>query len=875
MEASVSNLNEERDTATLIQDLGIDVEFSAFSQSLADVLDTRLDDENAFDRFMMFLKREPSYAAKILSVVNSAAYAGKSPITNLRAALTRLGTAATRNFLLSVAITDQLSASKPLLVHSVATAAFARRLSKAAQIGDPEEMLCAGLIHDIGKLVLLRAGKVSAESKTVLGRGGPEILADERAVFGVDHLEAGAYFARLWGLPQIYLDVIQNHHNASAESSWLLRIVSMADEWTQNFYSHDFSKAPNLSRVIEWAQINLGLSRATVLEIIEQVPEDVALLTQHIGGISFDTAELIRTLQRANLALGEVNGMAELLRAQTQQQIRQLGYLQELSSVSSTAVGQRQLCESVVALTSRRLGLRVVSLMLRNATGRLYLESAIGLPTELVGNPLVECSGPVSNWVVANKEGLLLSDVTKSPEFRPSAFADRYSTNSLLSVPIAHGTDVLGVLNVNNKYGDTTFNEDDLSLFETVGRNLGALLHVERERARRERADQRFRSLAAKTPVALVGFDLQGNVWLWNHGAHVLTGIAPSEALGSRIPSVLLPGNNPDLLARWIAEVRDGHSIDREESVLIGPDQELQYILYSVFPLDGNTLGVWSGANITREKVAQLSAQRRSAEIEATQHVLREVLLELQAPSVLSNFVEHLSRATGVEKAAVLLLQEDSDNLYCAAHHGFGPAFRSGEWQGAMQSLVSQSIDGRTLVSNVPLTESQPVKQFLTNFGVRNLASAPIVRQGKVVGVVCVYNRRTGNFEGVDLPVIQDMANVAAIALQVSDTHAERVRSEQLRTVAGMAVTYNHNVNNSLQVIQSEIDLTYLDQDLTPSVRKALMDIESAAQRIAQVNERLRMIIQPSFREYASGVMMVDVGALSGNLGTNPGQTAH
>jgi putative nucleotidyltransferase with HDIG domain/PAS domain S-box-containing protein len=852
--------------------LGIDIEFSVFPPRIAQILEIRLDDESAFDKLHTILQQEPSYAARVLSMANSLMFGSRHEITKLRAALTRLGTATTKNILLGIAVTEHLRHARPLLIHSVATGAFAYRLCHASKVVDAEVALCAGLLHDIGKTVLLQATKIPLHDKEILSRGGADALEDERKKFGTDHAEIGAWFSEKWALPRPFIEVIRDHHSPSPDSDILTRVIAIANEWTQNYYSSDFSSVPDTHKIIAWVETNLGLSREEFLSAAEQTPHDVTALTRDIEDVEFDAGEVIRTLQRANLALGEVNAMAELLRLQTQQQLRQLSFLQELSSVASAMVGQRHICDAAVQITSRKLGMRVVSLLLRNAKGRPYIEAAIGLPPEIIGNPELENGGPIVNWVIANREGLLLTDLTKSSEFGLSAHSRRYTTNSLLSVPVIHGSDVLGVLNLNNKAGDIPFNEEDLSLFETVGRNLGALLHVEQERTRRERADVRFRSLAAKTPLALVGFDLHGTVWLWNHGAHVLTGIAPSEALGTRVPSVLLPNEDADYLARWLSEVRAGRAIDREECVLTGPDKEFQYVLYNVFPLDGNTLAVWSGANITREKVAQLSAQRRSAEIEATQHVLREVLLELQTPNVLASFVDHLTRATGVEKAAVLLYDEDSGRIACAADHGFNGNAALKNWGPALESILGLAIEGRTVLNNVAVSDSAIGKHFLQEFHIRNFAAAPVLRHGKTVGVVCVFNRRHGPFEGVDLPVLQDMANVAAISLQVSDTHSERVRNEQLRTVESMAVTYNHNVNNSLQVIQSEIDLASMNDSLSDSVKQSLADIAAAAMRIAQVNERLRMTIHPPLREYPGGALMFDVGSLGGSAG---GATAH
>jgi HD-like signal output (HDOD) protein len=78
-------------------------------------------------------------------------------------------------------------------------------------------MFMAGLLHDVGKLVL--AANLPQQYEEALQRMQTEGLADwqaEQAVFGTSHAEVGAYLLGLWGLPEPIVEALAFHHSPSA-----------------------------------------------------------------------------------------------------------------------------------------------------------------------------------------------------------------------------------------------------------------------------------------------------------------------------------------------------------------------------------------------------------------------------------------------------------------------------------------------------------------------------------------------------------------------------------------------------------------------------------------------------------------------------------
>lgn len=160
--------------------------------------------------------------AKILQIVNSAMYARRSEISEPGQAVMLLGLNAIQAMVLSLSIfsafdADVLGAQQieQLWDHSVATSRFSRAIAQAQGITghavDP--YLSAGLLHDVGKLVI--ASTDPAEYRRILdltASGEMSLWHVERKVLGCSHAEIGAYLLGIWGLPAAIVEAVAWHH---------------------------------------------------------------------------------------------------------------------------------------------------------------------------------------------------------------------------------------------------------------------------------------------------------------------------------------------------------------------------------------------------------------------------------------------------------------------------------------------------------------------------------------------------------------------------------------------------------------------------------------------------------------------------------------
>ncbi|MFP4192947.1 MAG: GAF domain-containing protein, partial [Candidatus Hydrogenedentota bacterium] len=462
----------------------------------------------------------------------------------------------------------------------------------------------------------------------------------------------------------------------------------------------------------------------------------------------------------------------------------------------------------------------------------------------------------------AAREGkpILVRNLSQDKRFTAPGQANRYTTDTALSAPILYGGKVLGVLNVNNKSGSRPLDEDDKDFFMTVAYHLGTCLHGALERQRRERADQRFRHLATRAPVPMMGFDLEGRVWLWNQALQQLTGWSASDVLGKPILECFFPSEErAGSPAEWVAKIRKGQTVEKQEVTLTNAQGLPQIVQYNVFPVEEGSLGVWVGVNLTAEREAQHSAERRASEINATQKVLTDLISQQEQEEMLHRLAIWMAHVLSCKRSVVCVRETAGEALKCRAMHGFAEE----------DGVSPEAPPFRTLFEHIlnapgPLCANQagdlPEPMSNVFHTVHNAAGAPLRIRGEVVGILAVFDRKQGAFSEHDESLLSDMANVASVALEVARAQSERLHNEHLRTAVAMAVSFNHEVNNPLQTILGSVELIATEHGLPGEVRAALDSISEAVERISTVNTKLREAIDKSaFRTYPSGLPMLDI----------------
>jgi putative nucleotidyltransferase with HDIG domain len=165
-------------------------------------------------RLSDLVAKDQVLASRVLAMANSAFSAPSMFISTIQDAVVRLGTAAVRNVVLAVSLTSRMqdknvygTRGKDLFDHALGAAYMARLIASKVAV-DPDEAFLCGLMHDIGKLVILKLAHDHnrAHDDTITG----EVL--EQAL-GERHAMMGGLALRRWHMPESVDDPVMFHHD--------------------------------------------------------------------------------------------------------------------------------------------------------------------------------------------------------------------------------------------------------------------------------------------------------------------------------------------------------------------------------------------------------------------------------------------------------------------------------------------------------------------------------------------------------------------------------------------------------------------------------------------------------------------------------------
>lgn len=197
---------------------------------------------------------DPAMTAKILQLINSAYFGLRRHISNLTQAVALLGLDNIKALVLTAQVFSQFDSEtirgysvKALWRHSSMVGNLARHIAKVE--GCDEELsndaLMAGLLHDVGKLILAaNLPNIYVKVTEIVEREGIDSVTAEHRLFGAAHGETGAYLLGLWGLPTPIVEAVAYHHHpqdCETPGFSALTIVHIA-----NALSHEFTTPAGL-----------------------------------------------------------------------------------------------------------------------------------------------------------------------------------------------------------------------------------------------------------------------------------------------------------------------------------------------------------------------------------------------------------------------------------------------------------------------------------------------------------------------------------------------------------------------------------------------------------------------------------------------------
>ena len=184
-------------------------------------------------RLKRCIERDPALTAKLLRVVNSSLFGLSRQVTDLNQAIALLGVKALKLLALGFSLTDRLAAAKGsetlrnYWTRTLVRAVAAREIADVVGTRRGDELLLAGLLADLGTLVLLQESGPTYQRVVESVLGGRDLAAAEREAFGFDH---GALTVRLlceWRIPKPLVDTIAHWHSSDAPTTGV-RVLRLA-----------------------------------------------------------------------------------------------------------------------------------------------------------------------------------------------------------------------------------------------------------------------------------------------------------------------------------------------------------------------------------------------------------------------------------------------------------------------------------------------------------------------------------------------------------------------------------------------------------------------------------------------------------------------
>ena len=172
------------------------------------------------------VSQDPAFTVRLLRVANSPYYGFSSTVDTVSKAVSIIGTSQIRNLALSTSIASSFSDLSNKLVsldnfwrHSLYCGLAARKLAKLAGKCDAEAVFTAGLLHDIGELVIFNRMTDKAQESLLLVLDSADELPlyqAEQQTMGFDHAQLGGELARQWKLPPMLEECIAFHHETES-----------------------------------------------------------------------------------------------------------------------------------------------------------------------------------------------------------------------------------------------------------------------------------------------------------------------------------------------------------------------------------------------------------------------------------------------------------------------------------------------------------------------------------------------------------------------------------------------------------------------------------------------------------------------------------
>lgn len=246
--------------------------------------------QTSADEIGKAITTDQALASKVLKLVNSAFYGFPGRISTITHAVVILGFSTVKNIVLTASIfesfkknaeSDESFDMEKFWFHSIACGAAAQTIAKKMGLKSGEECFIAGLIHDLGKVILCQYMPDQFQKIVKHTRENNCLIYEaENALFANTHQEVGGYLAEKWNLPSDLQNAVKYHHVPSNKRVHfeMTAVVHCADILVRamGYGNGGDDRMPVINEDV-WNY--LKLSKQTLPALLEEIDQEVEKAT--------------------------------------------------------------------------------------------------------------------------------------------------------------------------------------------------------------------------------------------------------------------------------------------------------------------------------------------------------------------------------------------------------------------------------------------------------------------------------------------------------------------------------------------------------------------------------------------------------------------
>ncbi len=235
------------------------------------------------------VSRDPNLSLRLLKIVNSSYYNFSSKIDTVSRAIAVIGISELYSMVIAITAVKTFSHIPHNVVnmdtfwrHSLYTAVLSRLLAKRLNVLHPERLFVAGLMHDIGSLILYHRAPETAKELLIQAAGDEDVLHQaESEAFGFSHAAIGALLMKLWHIPEPICDAVANHHQPGMAKAGTMEtaIIHMANSLANHTEIGAFCELPMTELTIDeaaWPQVGLKPEDLDLEPLLEEAGQQFA-----------------------------------------------------------------------------------------------------------------------------------------------------------------------------------------------------------------------------------------------------------------------------------------------------------------------------------------------------------------------------------------------------------------------------------------------------------------------------------------------------------------------------------------------------------------------------------------------------------------------